>query len=105
MLNQPSYCGIMILQTYYKGCAMDGLCLSLCGETWLYMPLRYWYIYVYHGYYGLMRAEHSTALLLQEECDVLILVLSKNTEPIALSDFRAVMLATLRLVAGMLGLL
>lgn len=60
-------------------------------------------VHIYHGYYGLMRAEHSTALLLQEECDVLILVLSKNTEPIALSDFRAVMLATLRLVAGMLG--
>jgi len=36
---------------------------------------------------------------LQEECDVLILVLSKNTEPIALSDFRAVMLATLRSLA------
>lgn len=36
----------------------------------------------------------------QEECDVLILVLSKNTEPIALSDFRAVMLATLRLASG-----
>ncbi|CAL1147444.1 unnamed protein product [Cladocopium goreaui] len=35
----------------------------------------------------------------QEECDVLVLVLSKNTEPIALSDFRAVMLATLRSLA------
>eukprot|EP00435_Cladocopium_sp_Y103_P019377 s726_g4.t1 len=37
--------------------------------------------------------------LVAEECDVLILVLSKNTEPIALSDFRAVMLATLRSLA------
>lgn len=36
---------------------------------------------------------------LQEECDVLLLVLSKYTEPISLSDFRAVMLATLRSLA------
>ncbi|CAK9073673.1 unnamed protein product [Durusdinium trenchii] len=34
-----------------------------------------------------------------EECDVLLLVLSKYTEPISLSDFRAVMLATLRSLA------
>jgi hypothetical protein len=43
--------------------------------------------------------QHCPAFIHQEECDVLILVLSKNTEPIALSDFRAVMLATLRLAS------
>lgn len=41
----------------------------------------------------------ASSYRLQEECDVLVLVLSKNTEPIALSDFRAVMLATLRSLA------
>ena len=32
----------------------------------------------------------------QEECDVLVLVMSKYPDQISLSDFRAVMLATLR---------
>lgn len=55
-----------------------------------------------YGYYEIVQLVWwpNTAFglcLSQEECDVLILVLSKNSEPIALSDFRAVMLATLRL--------
>ena len=41
-----------------------------------------------------VQGAHSVDL--EEECDVLVLVMSKYPDQISLSDFRAVMLATLR---------